>query len=201
MVGTHAAIALVAAIEHRDRTGEGQLVEMPMIEVAAAVTAEQVIEHSAHGRLMGRRGEGGVYRSAGNDEWVAIDTTSDPLEPEARAAWCAERTPEAAADELRSVGIAAAPVVPAFEALDDPQLRARGFFQRMTQVDVGEQDFPGFPVRLSAGPHEWWSSPAPTLGEHTEQVLRRELGLTDDDLDRLRAAHVIGTQPATGSGT
>ena len=201
MVGTHAAIALVAAIEHRDRTGEGQLVEMPMIEVAAAVTAEQVIEHSAHGRLMGRRGEDGVYRSAGNDEWVAIDVASDPLAPDARAAWCAERSPAEAASELQSAGIAAAPVVPAFEALDDPQLRARGFFQRMTHVDVGEQDFPGFPVRLSAGPHEWWSSPAPTLGEHTEQVLRRELGLTDDDLDRLRAADVIGTQPATGSGT
>ena len=82
MVGTHAAIALVAAIEHRDRTGEGQLVEMPMIEVAAAVTAEQVIEYSAHGRLMDRRGEGGVYRSAGNDAWIAIDTTTDPLDAE-----------------------------------------------------------------------------------------------------------------------
>ena len=35
-VGVHAATALVAAFEHRDRTGEGQLVEMPMIEVAAA---------------------------------------------------------------------------------------------------------------------------------------------------------------------
>ena len=105
MVGTHAAIALVAALEHRDRTGEGQLVEMPMIEVAAAVTAEQVIEHSAHGRLMGRRGEDGVYRSAGNDEWVAIDVANDPLAPDARAAWCAQRSPAEAASELRAAWV------------------------------------------------------------------------------------------------
>jgi crotonobetainyl-CoA:carnitine CoA-transferase CaiB-like acyl-CoA transferase len=174
---------------------------MPMIEVAAAVTAEQVIAYSAHGRLTDRRGEDGVYRCAGTDAWIAIDTAIDPLSPAARAEWCTERSPEEAAEELRRAGVAAAPVVAAFEALDDPQLQARGFFQRMTHVDVGEQDYPGFPVRLSAGPHEWWSGPAPTLGEHTEQVLRRELGITDDELDRLRTANVIGTQPASGGGT
>ena len=82
MVGTHAALALVAALEHRDRTGDGQLVEMPMIEVATAVTAEQVIRYSIDGTLLERRGEGGVYRCAGDDAWVAVDLVHDPMPPD-----------------------------------------------------------------------------------------------------------------------
>ena len=49
-------------------------------------------------------------------------------------------------------------------------------------------------MRLSAGPAVAWRGPAPTLGQHTDEVLR-ELGVTDAELDRLRADHVIGTEP------
>lgn len=45
IVGVHAGVALLAALEHRNRTGAGQLVEVAQIEVAAAVTAEPVIEY------------------------------------------------------------------------------------------------------------------------------------------------------------
>ena len=93
MVGTHAALAVVAALEHRARTGEGQLVEVPLVEVATAVTAEQVIRYSIDGTLLDRRGAGGVYQCAGDDAWVAIDRERDPMAPDERAEWCA--TPHA----------------------------------------------------------------------------------------------------------
>ncbi|MEP6623549.1 MAG: CoA transferase, partial [Acidimicrobiia bacterium] len=121
MVGTHTALALMAALEHRDRTGEGQLVEMPMIEVAAAVAAEQVIEYSAHGVVRGRRGAHGVYACEGDNRWVAVDDTVDPMSAADRAAWCGTRTPETAEAELCALGVAAAAVVPAYETLDDRQ--------------------------------------------------------------------------------
>jgi crotonobetainyl-CoA:carnitine CoA-transferase CaiB-like acyl-CoA transferase len=194
MVGTHTALALVAALDHRDRTGEGQLVEMPMIEVAAAVTAEQVIDASMGGDVPGRRGAHGVYRCAGDDRWVAVDEAADPFDATARSAWCAERTADEAEAELRSAGIAAAAVVPAYAVLDDPQLVARGFFQALAHPDVGAQDYPSWPMRLSAGPAVAWRGPAPTLGQHTDDVLR-DLGVADADLERLRAEHVIGTEP------
>jgi len=194
MVGTHVALALVAALAHRDRTGEGGLVEMPMIEVAVATTAEQVIRFSEYGELMGRRGEGGVYRCAGDDEWVALDLDSDPMPPAERAEWCASRTKEDAASALRADGVAAWPVVPGHLAVDDPQLVARRFFQSIDNPMVGRQDYPTFPMTMSAGPHTWWTAPAPTLGQHTDDVLR-EIGVTDDELVALRAAHVIGTTP------
>ena len=47
------------------RTGDGQLVEVPLVEVATAVTAEQVIRYAIDGTLLGRRGAGGVYRVRG----------------------------------------------------------------------------------------------------------------------------------------
>jgi crotonobetainyl-CoA:carnitine CoA-transferase CaiB-like acyl-CoA transferase len=198
-VGVHAATALVAALEHRDRTGEGQLVEMPMIEVAAAMTAEQVAEHSAYGELLGRRGEGGVYRCEGEgDQWVAVDLASDPLPADARAAWCAQRPPEQAAKELLGAGIPAAAMVPAFTAVDDPQLRARGYFEPVAHPLVGEQEYPTWPLRFSAGPDRYWHGSAPLLGEHNEAVLGDELGVDPDELARLRERHVIGNAPVAG---
>jgi crotonobetainyl-CoA:carnitine CoA-transferase CaiB-like acyl-CoA transferase len=195
-VGTHTAIALMAAIEHRDRTGEGQLVESPMIEVAASMTAEQVIEFSAHGRVASRRGAGGVYRCDGDGEgWVAVDRSSDPLSPEEREEWCASRTPEQAAKELLADGIPAAAMVPAFATLDDPQLRARGFFQAIDHPIVGEQEYPALPLRFSLpGGSGWWPGRAPMLGEHNAEVLR-SVGVSDEELDRLRAEGVIGDRP------
>jgi crotonobetainyl-CoA:carnitine CoA-transferase CaiB-like acyl-CoA transferase len=198
-VGVHAAIALVAALEHRDRTGEGQLVEMPMIEVAAAMTAEQVAEYSAYGELLGRRGEQGVYRCEGEGEqWVAVHLGSDPLPPEERAAWCAQRPADQAAKELLDARIPAAVMVPAFMALDDPQLRARRYFEPVAHSLVGEHEYPGWPMRFSAGPDRYWRAPAPLLGQHNDEVLRRELGVGDDEMARLREQHVIGDAPVAG---
>ncbi|HUI47503.1 MAG TPA: CoA transferase [Acidimicrobiia bacterium] len=194
MVGAHAALALVAALEHRARTGEGQLVEVALVEVATAVTADQVIRYAIDGVLLGRRGAGGVYACVGDDAWVAIDRARDPLHPDARAAWCAERTPAEAARDALAAGVPAAAMVPGYATLDDPQMRARGFFEPVDNPLVGEQYYPTWPVRLSAGPARVWTAPAPTLGEHTAEVLG-ELGIDDAELDRLLAEHVIGTTP------
>src|SRR4029077_10574904 len=114
MVGAHAALATIAALEHRARTGEGQLVEVPLVEVATAVTAEQVIRYAIDGTLLGRRGADGVYACLGDDAWVAIDRARDPKTSEERAAWCATRTPADAARDALAEGIAAAAMVPGY---------------------------------------------------------------------------------------
>ena len=56
IVGVHAGVALLAALDHRRRTGEGQLIEVAQIEVGAAVTAEPVIEYSMNGVVRPRDG-------------------------------------------------------------------------------------------------------------------------------------------------
>lgn len=83
IAGVHACIALLAALEHRRSTGEGQLIEVAQIEVGAAVTAEPVIEYSLTGTVRPREGNRhreyaqGVYPTGIVDEWVAISVRDD----------------------------------------------------------------------------------------------------------------------------
>ena len=83
IVGVHAGVALLAALEHRRRTGEGRLIEVAQIEVAAAVTAEPVIEYSMNGIVLPRNGNRrrgycqGVYPTAADDVWVALSVRDD----------------------------------------------------------------------------------------------------------------------------
>jgi crotonobetainyl-CoA:carnitine CoA-transferase CaiB-like acyl-CoA transferase len=82
--GAHAAFVVLAALEHRDRTGAGILVELPMIEVALNVTAEQMLEHQCSGDLMEREGNRArhaapqnVYACGGEEQWIALAVEDD----------------------------------------------------------------------------------------------------------------------------
>ena len=83
IVGAHAGVALLAALEHRRRTGEGQLIEIAQIEVAACLTAEPVIEYSMNGKVLPREGNRrrgcvqGVYPTVTDDAWVALCVRDD----------------------------------------------------------------------------------------------------------------------------
>ncbi|MGE3621436.1 MAG: CoA transferase, partial [Acidimicrobiia bacterium] len=79
------AISLLLALYARRRDGAGQLVESPMTGGALAIGAEMVLEHSAHGHLLGRDGNRSphaapqnVYAAADQDTvWVAIAVETD----------------------------------------------------------------------------------------------------------------------------
>jgi crotonobetainyl-CoA:carnitine CoA-transferase CaiB-like acyl-CoA transferase len=88
--GLHALWGLLLALEHRDRTGEGGLVEAAMVDAALNIAAEQPIEYSAYGSVLERAGNRGptaapqnLYKVAGPDErgrddgWVAIAVATD----------------------------------------------------------------------------------------------------------------------------
>ncbi|MGZ4513899.1 MAG: CaiB/BaiF CoA transferase family protein [Mycobacterium sp.] len=88
--GVHAVNAVLLALEHRRRTGQGVFVEAAMVDAALSIAAEQVIEYSAYGALLERAGNRGptaapqnLYRSVDIDEfglpdsWVAIAVSTD----------------------------------------------------------------------------------------------------------------------------
>ena len=82
--GLHAMIGAFVGLERRRVTGEGVLVEAPMVDAALNVAAEAVIEWTAYGNLIGRDGNRsavaapqGVYRCAGTEQWLAVSVASD----------------------------------------------------------------------------------------------------------------------------
>ncbi|MFZ0714954.1 CoA transferase [Mycobacterium sp.] len=84
LAGVHAAFAVTAALCFTDRTGLGQLVELPMIETVLNVTAIQPMEAEVFGVTLSRRGNRGhgwavqnLYRCAGDDDWVAVTVDTD----------------------------------------------------------------------------------------------------------------------------
>ena len=64
IAGIHGAVAVLAALAHRRRTGLGQLIELPMAEVALNVAAEPIVTWSAYGTLLEREGDRGPNGSA-----------------------------------------------------------------------------------------------------------------------------------------
>jgi crotonobetainyl-CoA:carnitine CoA-transferase CaiB-like acyl-CoA transferase len=84
IAGKLLATAALAALDHRDRTGEGQLVEMAQTEVAAYLLGEvflESIETGVDGSNLGNRhptlAPQGVYPAAGDDEWIALAIADD----------------------------------------------------------------------------------------------------------------------------
>jgi crotonobetainyl-CoA:carnitine CoA-transferase CaiB-like acyl-CoA transferase len=82
--GMHAAFALIVGLAERDATGEGQLLEVTMVEGALNAAAELVLEKTAYGNLLERDGNRspnvapqGLYRARGEEQWLAISVTSD----------------------------------------------------------------------------------------------------------------------------
>jgi crotonobetainyl-CoA:carnitine CoA-transferase CaiB-like acyl-CoA transferase len=84
----HAAFAALVALEQRDRTGEGSLVEVAMFDTAIGIAAEPAIEWSAYGHLVERDGNRapwaapqGVYATTDPDRFLAVSVVEDDQWP------------------------------------------------------------------------------------------------------------------------
>ncbi|HWB66763.1 MAG TPA: CaiB/BaiF CoA-transferase family protein [Mycobacteriales bacterium] len=107
-------------------------------------------------------------------------------------AWAADQPKVAVCQTLADAGIAAGPCFTDEEVAHDPHLAARHMMVAMPRTDGVEQPVlvPGNPVKI-AGVPEVEDRRVPWLGEHTDEVLRAELGLSETDLAGLRSNAVI----------
>ena len=204
VVGVHAAVALLAALEHRSRTGEGQLIEIAQIEVAACVTAEPVIEYSMNGAVPPREGNRrrgylqGVYPTSAEDCWVALSVPDQGLVDhdvfdELVAGWTRSQPPAVIVESLRAQDIPAEQLVAPDQMYEIAQLNARGFYQEFDHPVTGAHRYPGWPFRITPGPVRHHRSAPPTLGQHNDEILCG-LGFSDEELATLRDERVIGEQ-------
>ena len=83
-VGTTSAFAVLAALQHRERTGEGQHIDLSSVEVMSSMVGDAFLEYSMTGRVptrMGNRDSSmaphGCYRCKGEEQWVSIAVGSD----------------------------------------------------------------------------------------------------------------------------
>ena len=160
LAGAHAAFATLAALEFADRTGRGQLVEVPMIETVLNVTAVQTMEFEVFGSVMERRGNRGhtargsgrlpvrgrgrldrgqrAHRRSNARRWPNSSATDVDIEAVARRPGRRRRPRKA----LQQAGIPAAVVISPSLVTENPQLVHRGFFERLEHPRTGAGLYP-----------------------------------------------------------
>jgi crotonobetainyl-CoA:carnitine CoA-transferase CaiB-like acyl-CoA transferase len=214
--GTHAFGAIAAALYQRERTGEGQMIDLSMLEAMAGmlVFELQKAQNAAPRRPLYtpiRTRDGFLVvapTSARNFEQLAdaVDHPEWRDDPRfstvaARNAnwaallaeterWTLERSAIDAERILSERGVPCARYREVDELLDDTQLAARDFFKTVTDGG-GSYKVPNPPFRMSGSRVEARDRIS-TLGEHGDALLREELSMTDAEIARLRAAGAIG---------
>ena len=200
IAGLYAASVVLVALAARDRLGRASidLAQVPcLFEMGAdAIIAAQLGGLERTGSRRRRAVPCCVVAAAGDDEWltVVVDTddawhglasvigalpdiaTRDAREKRADeiesaiADWAASRPGEDAASALRAAGVIAARVQRVDELGTDPQLAASGYWERMHRPYAGDH-YLGAPAFRFDGARPAAVAPAPTLGQHTREVL------------------------------
>jgi crotonobetainyl-CoA:carnitine CoA-transferase CaiB-like acyl-CoA transferase len=223
---TLAALATVAALRHRDLTGEGQLIEGALLRTALTWNSGALIEQdllgidrvSTHNR---GQTSGPADTFACKDGWVMclvigayqfdrwakmvghpeLVTDDRFLTDEARgdngsalsavmAGWCAVRTVAECLAEMEQHKVPGGPVLSPRQVLAEPHVGQIGVFERHPHPGVdGGVPLARFPVELSATPGVI-RHPAPTLGEHSDEVLT-SLGYSEAEIAALRRSGAV----------
>ena len=106
------------------------------------------------------------------------------------AKWTQARTKGEAMTAFAEAGVCASQVYETHDLFSDPHLQARGFIEELEHAELGPIRLLGWPARMSESSVPMKA--APLLGEHTQEVLSGDLGLSDAALADLRALGAIG---------
>ncbi len=217
VAGIFGAIACLIALYANRRRRVSTWIDLGQVECLFQLGADAIIAQSLRAEPLPRQGSAhpaSLLRrclpAAGQDEWLAVaveteeqwqalarllEVAADQIEC-ALTDWSIGRCAQDAARVLQSAGVPAAIVRAAHDLPNDPQLRAAGFWQWLERPFIGRHLVPAAPYRLD-GVAPPLARPAPTLGQHNQEVLSERLGLGAADLEQLEHARVIGTRAAT----
>jgi crotonobetainyl-CoA:carnitine CoA-transferase CaiB-like acyl-CoA transferase len=99
----------------------------------------------------------------------------------------AQRTTADWVGALDAAGVPCGPINTLAQAFAEPQAQARGMKLSLPHPLAGEVPLIGSPMKFSGTPvtHEL---PPPLLGQHSEEILRGVLGMSAEDVAKLRAS-------------
>jgi crotonobetainyl-CoA:carnitine CoA-transferase CaiB-like acyl-CoA transferase len=223
--GLYAAVGILSALRHRDRTGNGQHIDIALLDVQVGWLYNVGLNYLLAGQVPARWGtahpntvpyqvfptsDGHVILGANNDQQfrrlcefagapeLAADArfTTNALRLRHRAE-LVERISDLTRRHptqywvggLEAAGLPCGPVNTIDRVFEDPQVLHRAMKISMSHP-VGETPLIGSPLKLSATPVSY-RRPPPTLGEHTDEILKDVLGLEDGERASLRQAGII----------
>ncbi|HXN14378.1 MAG TPA: CoA transferase [Candidatus Acidoferrales bacterium] len=226
--GLHGVFALMVALRERERSGRGQLIELAQVESLIPFVADAMLDFQFTGKVPAVRGNRhrehaphGIYRCAGDDNWIALACESDEqwrslaralgiddkrfaiasdrkANEDALDAELSRAIANLSADDcvarLRDADVLVAPVNSAPAVMADPQIQGREYFVAIDRAVVGTHLYPGAVARLPDTPLRA-DTPAPLLGEHNRQVFADLLAMTDEEITELERSGVIGSSP------
>ena len=228
MAGMYATVSVLAAVRHQEATGEGQHIDIGMLDTHVAWLANQGMNYLATGEDPPRLGnqhpnivpyqvmptaDGYIVLSVGNDptfeRFCKLAGCEELLEDErfqtnatrvTNRAHVTETLNEITAkqtsawwlENLEQHSIGCGPINSLSEVFADPQVASRHMVLEMDHPATGTA-----PVKLIASPIRMTGTPVayrhapPTLGQHTEEVLAEMLGLSVDEVAKLRDDGVV----------
>jgi crotonobetainyl-CoA:carnitine CoA-transferase CaiB-like acyl-CoA transferase len=227
MTGLYAAIGMLGALVHRQRTGEGQYVDISLLDSQVGVLANQALNYLVGGVAPTRLGnahpnivpyqtfataDGHIIMAVATDrqfkEYCAIigvphlaederfklnrgrvmnranliPLLVEPMKARTTAGWIAA---------FESAAIPCGPINAIDEVFEDPQVKARGLQIELTRADGTKIPGVANPLRFSQTPITY-DRPPPAMGEGTARVLAEVLGLSEEEIARVRSGGAIG---------
>jgi crotonobetainyl-CoA:carnitine CoA-transferase CaiB-like acyl-CoA transferase len=157
--------------------------------------------------ISGDREWEGFCRALGNPAWTREEKFSDGL-----SRWQHHDELDAHIDEwtsgrdhfevmylLQREGVAAGPVEHPDDAYNDPQMKDRNFFEKLTHPECGSHLYPGLAWRTARTPNHV-RRPPPRLGEDNEYVYKQVIGVSDEEYAELERKKHIGMDFVPGLG-
>lgn len=224
--GFQGAIGAMAAIIHRSRTGEGQLVDVASLDSTFSTLGTRLITFLMLGTEMPRSGsrdlltapvnvysasDSPIYIQAGtnslfprlctaigrvdlleNEVFLSVEgrMANQPFLEEAVAKWAEERTADEVAVVLEEAGVPYAKVATVADVAGSAQIAAREMIYEIEHPVLGTLKLPNSPIKMGKSPPTIRKAP-PMLGEDSDDVYARVLGMSADEIADLRERGAI----------
>lgn len=207
--GLYAAMSIVAAIRHKDRKGEGQMIDVAQLDCMTslnmAITGYNLsgmLLHEIKDKYPMGRGFGGLFKTS-DGGYIRLASFSPRLIDDLRAHMGVEEVNEEIIQErvrnmTRDDAVAyfveaRVPVAPVYnidDVVKDKHLIDRDMFTTVEHKNAGQVKVVNFPVKFSKTPG-MVKSAAPVIGQHNKEILGDILGYSEEKISALKKVNAI----------